>query len=803
MFRNYLSAALNNMLRNKLYAAINIAGLAVGFAATILIGLYVRDELSYDRWIPGAANVYVGFIVADIPGRPKFMTDGLPADFAAALKIDIPAIADSARIEPSNRSFRRGAVEANELLYYADANLFTILKLPVVAGDLATALKRPDGIVMTRRMAHKYFGSDNPIGKTVEIDRAHTLEVTAVLEDFPSNTNLVAEIFVPGHADFSQLAYEDAHFKKEGFTLNSSTLLRLSPGAKADDVARALPAFFHRHRTIDSDKKVRLEIVPLTARHLRPTTIGIMARSADKATVYALGGIGVLILLIAIINSVNLMTARASRRAVEVGIRKTGGASRGDLIVQFIGEAMLYVTFSMVLAFALVELLLPALNAFLTRTIVFDYWREPWMLAGLGGLVLAVGLAAGAYPAFVLSAFKPVNVLKAGKATNGHRQGLRELLVVLQFAILVGLIVAAGTVYRQTQFAQNEALRIDKDQVLLIAGPCHTALEDNIRALPGVRGLACSSQNALNFGQICNDARRPGGQKTMLCSAQVDYGFFEFYGLKALAGRLFSEKYGTDAGSNAPNAPRQPNLIVNESAAKKLGFANAQAAIGKTVLTEGPSSDRPQSSEIVGVVADFSLKPVRNPVNATAYYIDPASDQYLSVRLTGGQLPETLAAIDRAWRQSGQSSPIIRFFLDQYMQGQYIDIIRQGQFFSVFAVLAVLIACLGMFGLSAFTAEQRTKEIGIRKAMGADTRSILHLLLWQFVKPVLWANLIAWPVSGWLMWNWLNGFAYRIALPLWLFPAASMLALSVALLTVLLHSWLVARAKPVTALRYE
>jgi putative ABC transport system permease protein len=803
MFRHYLTSVLRSLARNKLYAAINIIGLAVGFAAAILVGLYVRDELTYDKWIPGAENVYVGFIVADLPGRPKFMTDGLPGDFAAALKIDIPAIADTARIEPAVRSFRHGAVEANERLYFADANLFAILKPPVIAGNLATALRRPDGIVITRKMARKYFGSDDAIGKTIEIDRAHTMQVTAVLKDFPSNTNLVAEIFVPGHAVFSQLAYEDAHFKKEGFTLNSSTLLRLIPGAKADDVARALPAFFHCHRQIDPDKKVNLEIVPLTDRHLRPTTIGNMARSADKSTVCALGVIGILILLIAIINFVNLMTARASRRAMEVGIRKATGASRGDLIVQFVGEAMMYVMFSMVLSFALIELLLPSLNAFLARNIVFDYWREPWMLIGLAGLVLAVGLVAGAYPAFVLSAFQPVHVLKASMAKTGGRHGLREALVVLQFAILIGLIVAAGVVYRQMQFAQNEALRLDKDQVLLVEGPCHTALSDTIRTLPGVRGLVCSSPNALNFGQICNDARRPGGQKTLLCSAQVDYGFFEFYGLKALAGRFFSEKHGMDAGSNDPNAPRQPSIIVNESAARKLGFASAQAAVGKTVLTEGPSSDRPQSSEIIGVVPDFSLKSIRDPVNATAYYVNTNGNQYLNVRLTGQHVPETLAAIDRAWRQSGQPKPITRKFLDRYVQGLYLDVIRQGQIFALFAVLAVLIACLGMFGLSAFTAEQRTKEIGIRKAMGAETGDILRLLLWQFARPVLWANVIAWPVAGYLMWRWLQGFAYRIELPLWLFPAASVLALGIALLTVLLHSWLVACARPVTALRYE
>jgi putative ABC transport system permease protein len=805
MFRNYLSAALNNLTRNKLYATINIVGLAVGFAAAILIGLYVRDEFSYDAWIAGADGVYSVYSSATLPGRAPMVMDGTDADFASHLKFDLPGVRDVTRLMPVKHSLRHGDIEANASFYWADPNLFSILPMPVFTGDLATALQHPDDIVMTRRMARKFFGTDDAVGKTIEIDRQHPMRVAAVLEDFPSNTNLVGEIFASGKASFSELAAKDARpvsSLTDSYSANVHVLLRFNPGVSPATVRKELPTEFARYRRFEPRDLVKLDIVALTARHLHPADPSRMAPPNDIATVYAVAAVGTLILVIAIINFVNLMTARASRRAVEVGIRKASGAAQYHLIAQFIGEAMLFVTFSAALAFAAAELLLPLMNAFLGRTIAFDYWHEPMLLGGVLALMLTVGLAAGTYPAFVLSAFQPAAVLKASMAKTRQERGVRALLAVLQFAILIGLMIAAGVVYQQTRFALTNALRIDKDQVLLIEGPCHTALEENFRAMASVRAIACSGDNALNFDNTQSPVILPDGRRVFTYRSPVDFGFFEFYGIKPIAGRLFSERHGSDAVSSDPAAPWHPTLIINERAVHMLGFASPQSSIGRMVRVIG-ETDKALPSEIVGVVPDITFKTVREQVGPAVYYVDPKKGRYLSLRLDGNKTPETLAAIDRAWRQSGPPHPINRFFLDEHLQGLYLDVIRQGQVFAGFAALAVLIACLGLFGLAASTAEQRTKEIGIRKAMGADTASILKLLLWQFAKPVLWANLIAWPVAGYLMWQWLQGFAYRIDLPLWLFPAASALALVIAILTVLVHSWLVARAKPVTALRYE
>jgi len=796
MFRHYLTAALNNLVRNKLYATINIVGLAVGFAATILIGLYVRDEFNFDKWIPGAEKTYSLYSVFFPPGRPPLVIDAAPADFAAALKLDFPEMAAVTRMEMQYHGLRHAAAEASEVLYLSDANVFSVLPLPLFAGDIKTALARPDGIVMTRRMARKYFGIDNPVGQTITMDSTYPLQVTAVLQDFPAATSLTAEMFVSSKAVFSRLAQVDAQPPRadsDEMLTNTHTLFRLKPGVRAKQIADRLPAFLARHRKLDP-AGVHLEMIPLSEHHLHPTVLTLMAKPADEATVNVLGGIGILILGIAVINFVNLMTARAPRRALEVGVRKASGASRRELIIQFVGEAMVYVTFGMVLALALVELALPGINAFLGRTIVFDYWRNPTILAAIVGVLVVAGLAAGAYPAFVLSAFNPALALKANKAmTRGG--GVRGFLVVLQFAVLIGLIMAAGVVYRQTRYVLNDAMRLSTDQVVLLAGPCHTALENNIRALPGVRATACASGSGLTFNQIAEPARLPDGRTVVVYYIPVDFGFFEFYGLKPVAGRFFSERHGDQVRADH----QYPSVVVNESAVRRLGLSKPEQIIGKTITLKG--AVRP--SLIVGVVSDFAFKSLRDPIDPTVYFVDPAQNVFINVRLAGRQIPETLSAIDRTWRQSGSQGPIFRLFLDQRVQSFYQDEIRQGQLFAAFAVLAVLIACLGLYGLAASTAEQRTKEIGIRKAMGADTRDILKLLLWQFAKPVLWANLIAWPVAGYMMWRWLQGFAYRIDLPWWLFLAASGLALFIAMTTVLVQSWLVACAKPVTALRYE
>jgi putative ABC transport system permease protein len=495
-------------------------------------------------------------------------------------------------------------------------------------------------------------------------------------------------------------------------------------------------------------------------------------------------------------------------------VRKAAGAGRRDLIVQFLGEAMVYVLLAGVLAIALAELLLPAFNLLLQRKLVFDYLGDPALAVTILGVFLATGLLAGAYPAFVLSAFRPAATLKGGlvQTTGGGR--LRAGLVIAQFAVLIGLVVVAITIARQTLFALNEGMRVDKDQVALVFfQPCLESLRDEAAKLPGVRSAACANATSLNLSDN-HDTTTFGGRQIELATQAVDFGFLELFGLKPLAGRLFDRNRAADAPS--PGKFGGQPIVINASAVRRLGFTSPQQAIGRTIQWHGtwdeslrqPTSVTPPltGSQVIGVVPDFTLGSVRRAIEPTIFVVGrylPPDSVGLAVKFDGKQTPEALAGLDRLWERLGGGRPMLRIFVDQFTLRLYIDTIVQGATIAAAAIVALSIAGLGLFALSAYTTERRTKEIGVRKAMGASTSDILKLLLWEFSKPVLLANLIAWPAAWLLMDWWLKGFAYRVDQAPWTFLAASAGAVLIALATVCVHALKVARARPVNALRYE
>jgi putative ABC transport system permease protein len=625
-----------------------------------------------------------------------------------------------------------------------------------------------------------------------------------VLMDLPSNTHLDARIFASGRAAYSRLTVVDT-MQRPAVEKPWDTLLylRLSPAAAIEKLAAALPDFVDRHMQLPGVEKMsadmQLTLIPIAAIHL----YGPGSTTAD----YALAAIGALTVLLASLNFVNLTTARATRRAVEVGIRKASGASRTDLVIQFVGESMIYVALSMVLALALVEVLMPRFNAFLGRTILFDYWRSPDLAAGIAGAVLLVGALAGAYPALVLSAFPPAWVLRSRSGGPSGSLWLREALVVLQFAILIGLTVSTGILYQQTNFATRDSLRVDKDQVLLIRGACAKAFKDEVRALSGVRAASCSLVAPL-LNPVVIPTQLHNGQRLSIHESSIDVGFLELYGFKPLAGRFFSAAHEEDVPPEDPKAPLRPRVVINETARRQLGYATPDRAVGQTVplvllrsLDDSTTDLIP--AEIIGVVTDFPMGSIQDPIGPTVFYVEPNLIQLMSVKLSGRQIPETLASIDLLWKRLGSPRPITRFFFDQQMENTYQVMIRQERLMTGLETVALLIACLGLFGIAAFSSERRTKEIGIRKVMGAETSDIMRMLLWQFSRPVLYASLIAWPVAAYIMNRWLQGFAYHVELGPWLFIATTTLTLIVALVTVSAHCWPVARAKPAAALRYE
>ncbi|HEV2676835.1 MAG TPA: FtsX-like permease family protein [Aliidongia sp.] len=825
MFSNYLSSALGNLLRNRLHAAINLFGLALGLATAILIGLYIRDEVTFERFLPDYQQTYRLHSIGSGVNRQPETYPRTPHEIAAPLRDEFPEVAGTVRLMRMSVGLRHDAFAANEDIMSVDPNFFSVLGYRLLRGDPATALARPDALVLTRAMALKYFGTVECVGKALEIDQKETVRVTGVMDDLPSNTHLYGlQFLLSGLAPFSELYLAD-HRPPPGpgsFNNDVATYVRLKPGASAAAVDARLPDFMARMLpTTDPEDAIRSAIlVPIDAIHLHGKEYGDYSTNSDLPTIYAITATGVLVLLVAGINFVNLVTARATRRAVEVGVRKAAGATQRQLIAQFMGESVAYGLVALILAVALVELVLPSFNGFLDRTIGFAYWREPALLAILVGSAVLIGLAAGIYPALVLSSFRPAVVLKGAASAQGAGT-LRQVLVVLQYAISITLLIATAVIRHQTEFATSGSLHFDKDLIVAVElggvpstrGTYGRKIYDpatvdlmarRIEAVPGVKVVGGSWVIPDARGSTTTDwtpLDQPNGKPLLIGRVMLDFGFFESYGIQPVAGRLFGRDYGID---KVPVVPKEEgSAILNESAVRAFGFASPQAALGHEIKSDMDDSDASQPRRIVGVVPDFPLNSIRTRILPTVYLVAPDWSSYLNVKLTGENVPAALAAIDRIWQEMVPSRPIQRQFIDARVERLYRDVTRQGQVFTGFALVAVLIACLGLFGLAAFTAERRTKEIGIRKAMGASTGDILKLLLWEFAKPVLLANAIAWPVAYVAMSRWLDGFAYRIDLDPLVFLGAGVVALVIASATTLYHALQVARSRPVLALRYE
>jgi len=801
MLRGTLAAALKSLTRNKFYAVLNIAGLATGLAAAILLLLYVRDETTFDRMLP--ADAYRVSSAITMPGSETVVFDGTDYALAQGLRQDVPGIAEVARMMPQDWTVRRGDFEANETVYWADASFFSVLPMAAVAGNPATALRAPNSVVLTRGMARKYFGEGAPLGRTLELNRDRLVRVTAVIEDLPANTHIAAGIFGSANTSFSNLAVMDA---QTGFHFDGTTYtyFRLKRGASIDAVRQALPRLVVSRLQIPEDNPFGIAVT-LTARsvrdiHFSPAGINAMKPPGDRAAVTAAGIVALLILACACVNFVNLATARVSARAVEVAVRKAAGASRPVLAMQFIAEAVLQVAAAMVLALAAAELLLPAFGSFLGREIAFAYWR-PAALALLAAAVAAIGLLAGAYPALVLSALSPAAALRGGPRLFDSGR-LRRVLVVVQFAVLTGLVIAAGVIWSQTRLAAQSASRLGGQGMVLVAAPCTDPLKNGIAALPEVAGVACSQPMMIAGERTMEMMETSPTSIHSFDTRSVAPGFLEAYGLAPLAGRLLGEEQGGDlVAPPAEGAPQEVRIVINRTAVRALGFREPSQAVGLRLQASAARGARVFT--VIGVVPDFRTGSVRVPVASTAYFADPAYYGMLSVRLRAGGLREGMARIREVWIATGQEGLPRMLPLVQYAETLYGDIEREGMLLTLAAGVALAIACIGLFGMASFLAEQRTKEIGIRKVLGATTGQIARLLLWQFTRPVLWANLFAWPIVWWLMSRWLNGFAERVPLEPWLFLAGGAFTLAVTLATVGGQAFLVARRSPVTALRYE
>ncbi len=823
MIGNYLTVALRNIARHKLYSFINIAGLALGLACVVFVILFIRDELSFDAWVPESGNLYRVDVDAELPGRPVdhfalapfvlggFMKDHLPEVTAMTRLWDIPMT-----VQVGDRQFLD---DTNE----ADPDFFTVMKLPLVAGDPSQVLQHPESIVLSETLAKKYFGTTNAVGRQVVIARAScgtekvacpaaaaTLRVTGVMRDLPHNTQFTIGAVIPHTSPVDRIGDRG---KKAWFSFNGYDYVRLAPGSDPVQVSAKLGHIMDQLVNFSGDtgvhipasKMMRTRLVPFRDVHMNTSDeIGNSVPPGSWATVYGLGLIGLVILAAACFNFTNLATARAMMRAREIGLRKCVGASRRQVAAQFLGEAVVMAVVALVFAMALVEILLPSYDGFLGRPIALNYLADWPLLLIIAAIAILAGLLSGIYPALVLSGFRPVTALRSNQSGQAGSGRLRIALVVLQFAVSIALAISTLVVFAQIDFARNQQLGFRHDNTVVIETNRRLTPEGRqsfmnmLRAYPGISGVAASSNTPFSPFVNVNGVKIPG-QSGSLTTEQllITPEFIDLYGMKLAAGRALTDKRAEDAAINRPDANNDGhNILINETAARYFGFG-VQGAVGKTVIIDKAAL------HIAGVLKDFRFKGARQAVQPTFYFNDKIDSATLSVRLTGQDIPGTIAFIDRTWHRMAPSTAITRSFLDDSFEKLYRSDRRQGTLFGVFVGVAILIAALGLFGLAAFTVGRRTKEIGIRKVFGARDRDVAILLLWQFSIPVLIANVIAWPLAWYYLRGWLQGFASHIILSPLYFAVAGIAALLIAWITVLSHAMRVARANPIHALRYE
>jgi putative ABC transport system permease protein len=817
MFAHYLLTLYRALSRHRLYAAINVLGLAVGIAVFLVLFLYVRFETSFERWIPHASQISVirtSRVGAWASQGGDFDTMG---GLLVELRADFPQIT-GARIWPASGAVLDGAKSTPETFEKVDPSFFQVFDLGLVAGDKATLLRTPDDLVLTASKAKQYFGGADPMGRrmTLAFDGvAHVYRVAGVLKDPPKSTDLTLDFLVP-LADPSPA--DDPWWRRWG-SEDLQTFVRFARPAEARLLDERLDEFTDRHGLHDlgpaAHQILRLRTYPLLSMHLHD---GRDLNGKAEALVTALGLVGLLTLLLAAVNSVNLATARSGLRAREVAIRKVMGARAAMLVAQFLSEAAFTAALSVLLGVALCELTLPLVNAAGGLSLKLDLPADHDLLAVILATVVVIGLGAGLYPALVLSRFQPAGVLAAARTPGGGRLAgrIRQALVVLQFAIAIAFTIATTVILAQTSYIRRADLGFRRDGLIVV-----TSLDDSRmtaaqrasvmtawRALPGVIAVA-SSQIAPGFQDTDNwdSYKRPGapGEGPTLGEISVGPGFFQTYGARLLAGRLPDLARGEDfiTSPKGPQTAGAPpplrNIVVNASALKALGFSSPASAIGQIVL------DGVKHRRIVGVVEDLRFLSPKSPVKPTAYFGDLTDffSAAAGVRYAAADSRTVIDEMEGAWRRIAPTVPFRAKTIEQNLDKYYARDDHQGHLFTIAAGLAVMIGCVGLYGLAAFTTEQRVREIGIRKTLGASVADILKLLIGQFLAPVAIANLIAWPLAWWAMRGYLAGFDQRIGLSPVYFLAATALTLAIAIATVAGHAYAVARAEPAKALRHD
>ncbi len=803
MFQNYLLTALRNIIRQKGYALINIAGLAIGLVSCLLILLFIQDELSYDRFHGNGSNIYRMAYEYTSPNGEKFSHGIGPYKLAPILQAEYPDIKSMIRItETYTTPVRFGDIEfIEENVAIADSNIFDVFSFEFIQGDPATALDEPATAVISDVMAERYFGQEDPLDKsfTLPVPGGEAeARITGVFKEMPKNSHFHFDMLVS--MGTARYIFNDRMLYNwgEGSVFN---YLLLADGYAYKDLEKQFPDFIEKHYDEGSSEHVRYWLQPLFDIHLNSDLRSEYEQNGDITNVYVFSIIALFILLIASINYMNLATARSTRRAREVGMRKVIGGQKKQLVYQFLGESVVLSFIAMWIAIVLAQFLLPVFNSLAGKELEITILNNWKVLTGLFLATMLIGVLAGSYPAFFLSSFKPIRVL-GGKLSSGKGTiGLRKVLVILQFSISIGMIISTLVIYSQWHFLSNKKLGINPENVVVIPRPGtndYLKYKEEILRNPRVISVTASNKKpttslSSNLGYRAEGMSEEDEPSIKIVT--VDFGFFETLDNKIVRGRSFNKDYASDSIST---------FILNETAVRDIGWEDPIGKWFETSTIDPKTNNWKQRRGIVvGVAEDFNFESLHNSIQPVCYFVDQFWSNWISVRISADDMPGTLSFLEEEYNKLGEEYNWEYSFYDEDIAALYR---KEREFFRliiIFSLLAIFIACLGVLGLASFTAEQRTREIGIRKTMGASVNRIIFLITNEFLMLVLVSNVIAIPPALILMRKWLMDFPYKIELSALYFILAALIALMIALITVSFQAIRAATRNPAVSLRYE
>jgi putative ABC transport system permease protein len=797
LLKNSLKITFRSFRRQKLYTIINLAGLAVGMACFILIMTCVHHEAGYDSFHENTGRIY-RLTIGGTLSRQDFELASSNGAIAPDLMKELPEIESVVRLR---RRYRTPLEYGDKLFFeegilWADASVFEIFSFRLLEGNPDTALEAPYSAVLTRETAGRYFGHDDPVGKVLRVNHSLDYTVTGVVEDPPADSHLDFDML------FSFMTYQNANrqdFSRWLGDFNNYSYLLLRRGTDPEALAQKFPPLIERKmgpvlKAVGG--KIRFVLQPVTDIHLRSRLDGEISRNSDVATVSVYAAVALFILILACINFMNLSAARSAGRAKEVGIRKVHGAAKSKLVTQFLGEALIQSFFALFFSLLLVQAGLPLFRTVIGINLPHPFVQVPWLIPGLIGFAVLVGLGAGVYPAFVLSSFKPAAVFKGGMSGGRSKSRFRTVLVVFQFTVSILLLIMTGVILSQIRFMRTKDLGFDRERVVVVrldtpeSRSSVEAIKQEFRRLPAVVS-AGSSSHAPDWGahhNICQPEGFELDESPGMGIISIDRDYLETMRVEIVRGRGFSEDFRGDAGTS---------VLINETAAKRFGWDDP---VGKKIRElDGAAIAR----TVVGMVRDFHFMDVRRMIEPMMLYFNPGAAEALVVRLAPGDAGGRMEELRQVWEDVTGGIPFDFYFLEHALEAEYRPEEGLAALFTSFALLAVFIACLGLFGMAAFTAEQRTKEIGIRKVLGASAAKLVAILNRDMGKYVLAANLVAWPLAYLAARWWLRDFAYRTSVPAWIFGAVAGLVLVIGFLTTSYHSVRAASSDPVDSLRYE